>query len=371
MIRHFDGALMNAIALSSNLGVSGDTLRDITTIAEENRTLARGLRVFAVHFSFYIATLIGAIAQLPVALNLVFSIANGVLIALLFIIGHDAGHNSFVPGALWNRWLARIAFVPCVHGASLWRVVHNEQHHARTNLKGVDGVWVPMSPEEYRRASAMRRLLERVYRGAAGPIVYYYVVFWIHRVLFPLAPEVRKEWRRHLPDSAFAFVGLILTLMVIAVSGKALTPDRPLWLVFLTGWAIPFAVWNYLMGFTIYLNHTHPLIPWFDDEERWRQLRALAPDTASIVMPVNLVPLYTKVMAHSSHHVQTRIPVYLLPEAEGELRKGYSRLLEYRLSVRAYRSIYKTCKLFDYKRMCWTGFDGVPTAWPLPSSSLP
>jgi omega-6 fatty acid desaturase (delta-12 desaturase) len=360
---------MNTIALKPTPGLSGTTLHNITAIAEEKRKLSRGAGVFSVHFSFYVATLIAAIAPLPVALNLVFSIANGVLIALLFIIGHDAGHNSFVPGRLWNRWFARIAFVPCVHGVSLWRVIHNEHHHARPNLKGVDGVWAPMSPEGYKRASPMRQFLERVYRGAAGPVVYYYIAFWIHRVLFPLAPELRKEWCRHLPDSAFAFTGLIFTLAMIGVSGQALTPDRPLWLIFLTGWVIPFAVWNYLMGFTIYLNHTHPSIPWFDNEESWRRFRALAPDTASVVMPVNLVPLYTKVMAHTSHHVQTRVPVYLLPEAEEELKKGYSRLLEYRLSVGAYRSIYKTCKLFDYERMCWTGFDGVPTAWPFHSSS--
>jgi acyl-lipid omega-6 desaturase (Delta-12 desaturase) len=271
---------MNAFAFTASPGVSGVALHKITAIAEDKRTLSKGLRVFAVHFLLYVATLIGAVAPLPLALNVVFAIANGVFIALLFIIGHDAGHNSFVPGSLWNRWIARIAFVPCVHGASLWRVIHNEHHHARTNLKGVDGVWVPMSPEEYQSVSPARRLLERIYRSAAGPIVYYYIAFWIHRVLLPLAPELRREWRRHLPDSAFASAGLICTLVIIALGGKALTPERPLWLIFLLGWAIPFAVWNYLMAFTTYLNHTHPAIPWFEDEEGWRTRRALTPDTA-------------------------------------------------------------------------------------------
>ncbi len=356
---------MYANVLAPTPGLTRGALYNITSIAEERRTLSAGLRVFGVHFLLYLATLIGAIAPLPASLNLVFAIANGVFIALLFIIGHDAAHGSFVPGRSWNVWLARIAFVPCVHGASLWRVIHNEHHHARTNLKGVDGVWAPMSPDEYQSSSPIRRLLERVYRGPAGPLIYYYIAFWIHRVLFPLAPELRKEWRRHVPDTAFAFVGLICTLAAIAAIGKTLTPERPLWIVLLTGWAIPFAVWNYLMGFTIYLNHTHPSIPWFDDEDSWLRLRGHAPDTASIVMPVNLVPLYTKVMAHTSHHAQIRIPVYLLPEAEAELRKAFPRLLEYRLSVGTYRAIYRKCKLFDYNRMCWTGFDGVPTAWPL------
>ena len=34
----------------------------------------------------------------------------------------------------------------------------------------------------------------------------------------------------------------------------------------LVAWVIPYTVWNYLMAFTTYLNHTHPKIAWFDDE---------------------------------------------------------------------------------------------------------
>jgi omega-6 fatty acid desaturase (delta-12 desaturase) len=356
---------MNSIVLMPKRNPSQAALRNITALSDESRSLRKGLNAFAVHFALYLATLAVALAPLPIALNLIFALTNGVFIALLFIIGHDAGHNSFVPGRAWTRWLGRIAFVPCVHAASLWRVIHNEHHHGRTNLKGVDGVWAPMTLDEYKRAPPVRRWLERIYRGPAGPLVYYYLAFWIHRVLLPLAPEVRKEWRRHLPDSAFVLAGFLLTLSAIVIGGKTFAPERALWLVLLIGWGIPFAVWNYLMAFTIYLNHTHPLIPWFEDETSWRQYRSLAPDTASVKMPVNIAPLYTKVMAHTSHHVQTRVPVYVLPEAEAELRKGYPRLLEYALAIGAYRYICKTCKLFDFERMCWTDFDGVPTAWPL------
>jgi omega-6 fatty acid desaturase (delta-12 desaturase) len=355
---------MNAMTTATP-AISPAVLNRMTAVAEARRTLPKGLRVFAVHLALYFITLAGALAPLPLAVNLLFALANGVFIALLFIIGHDAGHNSFVPGVRWNFWLGRIAFLPCVHALSQWRVIHNEHHHGRTNLKGVDGVWAPMSPQEYAAASPARRLLERIYRGPAGPLIYYYFAFWIHRLLFPLAPEVRKHWRSHVPDSAFAFVGFVLTLCAIALAGKVLTPERPLWLILLTGWMVPFAVWNYLMAFTIYLNHTHPTVPWFDDEEDWSLLRNAAPDTASIIMPVNIAPLYTKVMAHTSHHVQTRVPAYALPEAESELKREFTRLLEYRLTLGAYSAIYQACKLFDFKRMCWTDFAGNPTAWPL------
>lgn len=340
-------------------------MRAMVDITRESRSLTRGVRIFAVHFVLYVATLAGAIAPLPTAVALFCAIANGFLIGLLFIIGHDCGHNSFVPGTGWNRWLGRIAFVPSAHSLSLWRLFHNERHHARTNLKGFDDVWTPMSPREYARAPSWRRVLERIYRGPAGPALYYYKEFWPHHVLLPLAPEVRKDWKQHLPDTAFATTGLLLTISIIAMAGKILSPGSSLLHVLLFGWAIPFALWNYLMALTVYVNHTHPAIPWFDNEEDWSKSRSQAPHTASVIMPVNIMPLWTNLLLHTSHHVQTGVPVYAMPKAEEALRPGYAHMLEYTLTPRTYFQICKTCKLFDYRRMCWTDFTGRPTTQPL------
>jgi len=332
------------------------------------RSLNKGLSILAIHVALYVVTLAGAVAPLPIYANAVFAIANGVFIALLFIIAHDAGHGSFVPSRTLNAWIARVAFVPCVHAASLWRVIHNRLHHGRTNLKGVDSVWAPMSTEEYRSASPLRRRLEHIYRGPAGPLIYYYLEFWVHRVLLPLAPEVRSEWKRHLPDSLFAIGGFLITLIATGALGSAFNPERSLWLVLAIGWALPFAVWNYLMAFTIYLNHTHPSIPWFRDEASWRRHHGMQVDTASVVMPIDIAPLFTKVMSHTAHHVRPSVPVYALVQAEAELKTD-QHVLEYRLSLSQYRSIYRACKLFDFERMCWTDFSGKPTAWPLAQSS--
>jgi omega-6 fatty acid desaturase (delta-12 desaturase) len=222
-----------------------------------------------------------------------------------------------------------------------------------------------MSTDEYGNASRLRRGLERIYRGPLGPLIYYYLEFWIHRVLLPIAPEVRGEWKRHLPDSLFAIGGFLVTVIAIGALGRAFNPERPLWLVLAVGWVLPFAVWNYLMAFTIYLNHTHPSIPWFRDEASWKRHRGVQADTASVVMPIDIAPLYTKVMSHTAHHVRPSVPVYALVQAETELKAHEHNLLEYRLGLKQYRLILRTCKLFDFERMCWTDFKGRPTSWPL------
>jgi len=327
------------------------------------RSLERGLGIFVFYVAFYGATLIGAVADLPISVNIIFAIANGVAIALLFIIGHDGCHGSFVPGARWNAWIARLSFIPCVHSTSLWRVTHNELHHRATNLKGVDRVWAPMSKDEYDAASPARRWLERAYRGPLGPLFYYYGEFWVYRLLLPIAPETRAKWRTHVPDSLFVLCGFALALTTIVLLGATLAPHRSNWLTLALGWTAPFAVWNYVMALTIYLNHTHPTIPWFRDRTAWSRHQSDILSTAHVRMPVNLIPLYTSAMAHTAHHADPSVPVYALAQMQAELKGRFgAELCEYVLSIGEYRKIYTACKLFDFDRMCWTDFAGVPTA---------
>jgi omega-6 fatty acid desaturase (delta-12 desaturase) len=330
----------------------------------DRRSTARGLAILGVHGAFYAATLAGALAPLPVWLNVVFALANGVLIALLFIIAHDGAHGAFVPGRKLNLWIARFAFIPCVHAVSLWCTIHNKLHHGHTNLKGRDGVWEPMSKAEYDAASWPRRMLERVFRGPFGPFVYYYWAFWPHKTLLPLAAGVRMNWPRHLFDSVFALTGFAVTLAAIVALGQWLTPDRPHWMVLVIGWAIPYAVWNYLMAFTTYLNHTHPSIVWFDDLAMWRRYHPNLIDTANVRMPfpLNRIRLYDDVMSHTAHHVQTTTPVYVLADAQAQLNGRFTSLVDYKLSLREYLRIVRVCKLYDFERRCWTDFTGIPTS---------
>lgn len=345
----------------ASVELAGD--RRALHVTGDQRSLARGLGILVVHALLYVTTLIGAVANFPIPVNVLFGAANGIFIALLFIIGHDGCHGSFVPGRTWNIWLARLAFVPCVHAASLWRRTHNEMHHQRTNLKGVDHVWAPMSKAEYDAAAPFRRWVERLYRGPFGPLVYYYVQFWVYRLLLPLAPEARGQWRRHVPDSLFALAGFAATLVTIGLLGHTLAPQRSIWLVYLTGWILPFAVWNYVMGVTIYLNHTHPAIPWFRDEESWTFHSGNVRCTAHVKLPRFLAPLYSDALAHTAHHANVMLPVYALPAAQRELKSKFGAdVQEYALSFAGYRKIYTACKLFDFDRMCWTDFGGRPTA---------
>jgi omega-6 fatty acid desaturase (delta-12 desaturase) len=331
--------------------------------AKDARSVARGLTLFGIYSALYVLTLVDALAPLPLWANVIFAIGNGLMIAMLFIVGHDCQHGAFVPGRQWNLWIGRLAFVPCVHAGSLWRFAHNALHHCRTNLKGIDPVWVPMSVEEYRDAPSVRRFLERIYRGPAGPLIYYYARFWPLTVLLPASRDLHGKRLRHLPDTAFALSGLALTISSIVWLGALLAPERPIWLVLVLGWALPFAMWNYLAGFSFYLNHTHPALPWFEDEKLWRTHGDAVATTIHMKLPIDVLPLYSSSMTHTAHHECPTTPVYELSPAQRALKhERGAAVLEYTLSLGEYLRIVKACKLFDFKQMCWTDFSGNPTS---------
>ncbi len=347
--------------------LSLDERRELTT-----RSLAFGLFIFLAHFAFYGVTLWAAVADLPLWGNLLASVLNGFSIGLIFIIGHDTCHQAFVPSRRLNQILTRIAFIPSLHAASLWDLFHNRVHHVYPNLKGRDCVWVPLSKAEYDTASSPRRLLERAHRGFLGPLTYYVLGLWLPRLVLPLAKGARHEWRRHIFDSVFVIVCLALTLAGIAYLGHALAPDRPLWLTMLLGWVLPFAVWNYLMGMSIYLHHTHPAIPWFDNPDEWSFYNGNVRATAHVYIPAHFAPVWQRLMEHTAHHMLPTIPLYKLHRAQkmAEAKFG-DDVTRYELTWSRYRQIRKACKLYDYERKCWTDFDGKPTTPPIALNSTP
>jgi omega-6 fatty acid desaturase (delta-12 desaturase) len=104
--------------------------------------------------------------------KLLCAVAMGFTIGRLFIIGHDACHQSLTPHRGLNKWLGRIAFLPSLTTYSLWDIGHNVVHHGYTNLKGFDFVWAPLTQEEFAKLSWMGRLLDRIYRSGWAPGLY-------------------------------------------------------------------------------------------------------------------------------------------------------------------------------------------------------
>src|ERR1700739_3752760 len=156
------------------------------------RSTPLAIALLLVDIGLYCGALAGALLLANPLLKVLSALACGFVIGRLFIIGHDACHQSYTEHRGLNRWIGRIAFLPSLTPYSLWEVGHNVVHHGYTNLRGFDFVWAPRSAEEFSAMPAWRRGLERIYRSGWAPWLYYLIEIGWLRMFFPS--------QRHMPS---------------------------------------------------------------------------------------------------------------------------------------------------------------------------
>src|ERR1700683_140784 len=82
------------------------------------------IALFAADFAMYIAATAIAASHAPLALRIAAGLCAGVLLAVLFVIGHDACHGSFTSRRWLNPVIGRIAFLPTITPYSTWELSH-------------------------------------------------------------------------------------------------------------------------------------------------------------------------------------------------------------------------------------------------------
>lgn len=283
------------------------------------------------------------------------SVASAVIIARLFVIGHDACHQSYTSSYKLNHVLGRIAFLPSLTPYALWEVGHNTMHHGFTNLKGRDFVWTPLTADEYRSLGRIARLMYRLYRSVLGAGPYYFIEMWWRRMYFP-----NKRWMP-VTRPGFARDSWIVTLAFLVwiglLSGGAWAAAHPILPVLLWGFVLPFALWNVIMGTTIYVHHTHPDVVWFDDKDEWTQALPYLTATVHLKFPAALGKVLHDIMEHPAHHLDMSIPLYRLRRAQKELSDRIrERMIVQRFSIGFLLNTVRRCKLYDYQRKSWLTF---------------
>jgi omega-6 fatty acid desaturase (delta-12 desaturase) len=295
-----------------------------------------------------------------IALKLVGTLIVTAAIVRLFLIGHDACHGSFFGSPRLNATCGRLAFLPSLTAYSLWEFGHNTAHHGFNNLKGRDQVWTPFSKAEFDTLPRHRRVLERIYRSGVGWGAYYLVEMWWKKLYFASRKEIGTSRRQYRLDSLLVTAGALLWLGVVGLTAHA--TGQSFALLTLLAVVVPFLLWNGIMGFVVYLHHTHPTIAWFQNRHEWQRQRAYLTATACARLPFGIDRLMHNIMEHNAHHLNPRIPMYTLRAAQQALREGFPGLCDYRLNWRTYLDSTRRCKLYDYTNHAWTDFDGRVTA---------
>jgi len=332
------------------------------------RTTVRAIVLLIVDYVLWAALLAGTVLFEAWWAKLLSGLAAGFVIGRLFIIGHDACHQSLTPHRELNKWLGRIAFLPSITPYSLWDVGHNVVHHGYTNLKGFDFVWAPYTAEEFAALSPMQRLLDRVYRSGWAPGLYYMVEIWWNKMFFPNDKYMPTRRPIFLKDNLL--VSAFGLLWMGAMSWAAVAADQSVALVLLMGVVVPFLFWVSMIGFVVYVHHTHVKVSWHDERGAWSKAQPFVSTTVHLTFPLQIGALMHHIMEHTAHHLDMSIPLYKLKQAQAKLEELLpGRIIVQPFSWKWYFDTARACKLYDFTRQCWTDYTGRATSTPVPAAA--
>jgi omega-6 fatty acid desaturase (delta-12 desaturase) len=329
-------------------------------LAFSRREIVRPLVLFGVAMTAYLATTAGILA-VPTAVAIALVPISTLCITALFVVGHDACHQSLTSSGRLNHVIGRIAFLPALTSYSLWDNEHNRRHHRWNNIKHLDHIFAPMSAEEFAAASTAGRYWYACSRSAAGVPFYYIYETWLKRLIFPRSSIVETIRIEHWADTALlcGFVAGYSVLLAIVGGwfGKSVAESVVLGLV------LPFIFVSMMISVVIFVHHTHFAVPWYASIEEWKHNRGSIYGTVHVRLPSTARKVSLNIMVHNAHHYAPGVPLYHLPEMQDEL--ATPELVTWKWSLSAYREVCARCKLFDFSQSRWTDFAGIATSGPL------
>jgi omega-6 fatty acid desaturase (delta-12 desaturase) len=313
--------------------------------------------ILVIDIVIFCMSITGAIYFENLLLKVVAVVVASLAIAALFVVGHDAAHGAYTDSKFLNKLLGRIAFLPSLHNYSLWQIAHNRLHHSTPNLKGINS-WSPLSPEEFGRLPLWRRWLEQLYRSPLGLPIYYLAERWWRDKSFPRRRTVKDFRWIYWLDFALLISFLAVWLAILGYAGN--TWFDGVWSAVWWGFLLPFFGWNGAMGFAVWVQHTHPRIPWFRDFQEWQRLAERQERvTPYIVFPRWYGVITHDIMEHTAHHLAPKIPLYNLRLAQRRLvRLLGDQVVQDRFTLLGFLRAMADCKLYDYDRHYWCDFSG-------------
>ena len=343
---------------------TAQTVRAAMPADRRTRSTQLGVAIFFANALLYIATFAGVLLIDGWGWKWLFALANGAVVSILFIIGHDANHGALTASPRVNRLIGRLAFLPALQPPSTWILTHNRLHHAWTNLKGYDPVYTPFSKKEYDALPQWRRWLERVYRTVPGlGLMYFIEVYW-KRELFP-QPGHRPRNRRAFEFDRAMMIGFLLLEVVtgfavpygLGAPATAAAATAGLTVI------VPFAIWNWISAFVTFQHHTHPRVAWFDQREEWAFYHGQVRGTTHVVFPLGANLALHRIMEHTAHHVDPLIPLYRLRASQDRLEEQHvPDVIVVQWTVREFLRTVAACKLYDYRAHRWMRFNGTYTS---------
>lgn len=302
---------------------------------------------------FYVLSMYGIAISHNQISKLLFGILAGIATSSMFVLAHDAAHGALFKSKLTSEIIGTIYMLPSLNMYRLWCYGHNRVHHGFTSYSPLDWIWRPLTIGEYKNLSTIGKILYRIERSPYGCGMHYLLkVWWSKMVKFvPVDLERSKVFAIRLGKFISFMFALTIGVYFYKIGGA--------WSL-IAALVVPFIVFTYVIALIVYLHHTHPDIPFFDERVEWNHTIGAVYCT-TVVYTNWLIDLLTHhILIHTPHHVDIRIPFYRLKIGLKSIKQNYSQYLhEYHISWSILKHIFNKCKLYDYKNHVWYDFNSV------------
>ncbi len=282
-------------------------------------------------------------------------VLTGLVIAGLFIIGHDAAHGALFRSPRLCYVVGQVCMLPSLHVYEAWVYGHNRVHHGHTVKQTMDYVWHPVSPQEYRAMGPLQRLAHRIKWSALGAGIYYgWDIWWRKMMRFDAPRKIRDDVVR---DRRIVVAYALVVSAALLAGGAWRYGDLggALWM-WTKVFAVPFVLWNYVIGFSVYVHHIDESIAWYG-RDVWDRFKGQMEGTTILHMPRWSNFFFHNIFLHVPHHVDMRIPFYQLPRATDAIVEHYGDTVRERTYRPGdYLRATRACKLFDFESRRWQGY---------------
>lgn len=289
----------------------------------------------------YFAWSLGYWVLFPVAWFLM-----GFVFTSLFVLGHDCAHESFTGNKKLNSLLGHILFIPTFYPYYAWKYSH-AAHHQHTNelyasadTVYYDNAWIPMTVNQYK--TLKRKFPFRAFAYKATRL-FIPLGSLIHNVVYHYSPSKFKA--DHKSNVIFSY--FILAGLGSIVAGSICYATGSIFAIF-HFWFIPALFFQFWMSLYTFLHHTSEDMSFYPKEE-WNQYRGQIKSTTNYKMPRFISALHFHIDCHIPHHLNIKIPSYMLLAAQIDLNQSkYSEdIQEETFTWKHYFKTTNTCNLWD------------------------
>ena len=308
--------------------------------------------LFAVCFS-YLSWDWGNWALFPVAW-----FVSGFVFTSLFVLGHDCAHESFTRSKRLNSFLGHILFIPTFYPYYGWKYSHAAHHqhtnelYAEANTVYFDNAWIPMTVNQYKATKE-----KYPFRALAYKVTRLFIPLGslIHNMIYHYFPsKFKAEHRGNVNFSYF-----VLAILGSSAAACIYYATESLFAVF-HFWIIPALFFQFWMSLYTFLHHTSQDMSFYTKEE-WNQYRGQFKSTTNYKMPRLLSALHFHIDIHIPHHLNIKIPSYMLLAAQSDLNKSkYSEdIQEEEFTWKHYFQTIRNCNLWDEDKGGYVRFSDI------------